>query len=246
MVTTKNLFSSFEPKTKKDWEKLVLNDLALLHYVSNGIKTDAYVTAEDNYNKAELIHFNQLMQKSNVQTTLLFEHPTYKTIPVAANTSLVDTIVLFLESIRKVEDIPFYAFELTLDHQYLFQIARIRAIRVLMLRLWPCLESNPNLIIPVFTKINFDQSISEHQNMIPITYQLMVAMASNVNGIILGDSFKHSLNRLIQNAHQILVHESDMYSLKDPAGGSYFIDQLTSKLVDEAWEKLLQIYPFSN
>jgi hypothetical protein len=245
MPNLQPIFASFPAQSKKDWESLVYNELDKLKYRNHGIEIDAYVTIEDNEDKAELWYYNQLMQKSTLETALLFENPTYKTILITEDTSLTTAIQLFLERNQHAQDVHYYGFEIHLDEAYLFQIAKIRALRMLMLRLWPCIDSMPNVIVPVFTKIIYNPALAEHQNMIPITYQLMVSILANVNGIMVGNAFPHSTTRLIQNAYQILVNESGIFSLKDVAGGSYFIDQLTNKLIAETWDNLSQIYPLN-
>ena len=243
MPNLQSIFATFAAQSKKDWERLVYHDLDKLKYRKHGIKIDAYVTIEDNDDKAELLAFHQLMQKSKIETILLFENPTYKTILITEDTSLSSAIQLFLDRNQHAQDVHEYGFEIHLDDAYLFQIAKIRALRMLMLRLWPCINSMPHVMVPVFTKIKYNPSLSEHQNMIPITYQLMVSMIANVNGIMLGNAYPHSTTRLIQNAYHILVNESGLLSLKDVAGGSYFIDQLSSKLIAEAWDNLCDVYP---
>jgi hypothetical protein len=239
MKTIKNFFSEFEAKSIIDKEIFSSLNEEKKQFSINDLNFDSYVTFNNQIDLTENIFFNHLLKNKNIKPELLFENPTYKTIEIDINKPLSFVINQFLNLEIPLQDIHYYAFEITLNDNYLYQIAKIRALRILMLRLWQCIDYDINYIFPVYIKIYYNREINDHQNMIPITYQIMIAMITNLNGIIISDDQRHNSSRLTQNAFNILELETDLLSYNDPTGGSFFIEQMTKQLVDESWENLI-------
>ena len=47
--------------------------------------------------------------------------------------------------------------------------------------------------------------------------------------------------RIARNTHLILKEETHITHVIDPAGGSFYVEQLTDELADQAWQKFLEV-----
>lgn len=124
---------------------------------------------------------------------------------------------------------------------YLLNIAKIRAIHLLVNNLLKAYDSNVHMI---FNASMAHQSISnnENKNLIQFTSQSMSAVIGGVDCLSLPASESKSINdsspvrkRLSRNIQSIMQMESFMDKVSDPAAGSYYIEQLTDKIAMQSW-----------
>ncbi|MCU0346164.1 MAG: methylmalonyl-CoA mutase family protein [Saprospiraceae bacterium] len=124
---------------------------------------------------------------------------------------------------------------------YFLQIAKLRAIRKFWQELQlKCGVENPQ---PAFIFAQFpisDQSPDANTNLIQSTTQAMSAVIGGVDVLTVLPSDKISdeakptdfSRRMARNVQHILKLESHFDWVSDPAAGSYFIEKLTSKLLE--------------
>ncbi len=131
-------------------------------------------------------------------------------------------------------------FEISVGTNYFFEIAKLRALRVLFNLI--AKEYNHNfdchlLVSP--TKRNktiYDYNI----NMLRTTTECMSAILGGANAIanLPYDALYHKDNefgdRIARNQLLILKHESYFDKVNNPADGSYFIESLTNQLAEKA------------
>lgn len=136
-------------------------------------------------------------------------------------------------------------FAITLGDSYFFNIAKIRAIKVLwqqVLQAWDKDLTAKAIIEVHLSKIT--QSEDEHYNKIRATTQAMAAVIGGAKRLYIhpSDAFKNGEGspfeqRIAMNIQQLLQLESYMDRVIDPAAGSYYIEQLTDQLAAAAWRK---------
>lgn len=124
---------------------------------------------------------------------------------------------------------------------YFLQIAKLRAIRKFWLdlqRKWGVENPQPAFIFAQFPIS--DQSPDANTNLIQSTTQAMSAVIGDVDVLTVLPSDKISdeakptdfSRRMARNVQHILKLESHFDWVSDPAAGSYFIEKLTSKLLE--------------
>lgn len=132
--------------------------------------------------------------------------------------------------------------EVSVGTNYFFEIAKLRALRLLFSTL--AKEYNPNFdchIIATPTKRNktiYDYNV----NMLRTTTECMSAILGGANAIanLPYDALYHKDNefgdRIARNQLLVLKHESYFDKVSNPADGAYYIENLTQQLAEKALE----------
>ncbi|MDZ7847595.1 MAG: methylmalonyl-CoA mutase family protein [Owenweeksia sp.] len=131
---------------------------------------------------------------------------------------------------------------------YFGEIAKLRAFR----RLWDhlCQElglkpSQPTLYCETALR---NKTIKDaYNNMMRTTSEAMAAVIGGADEVSI-KGFNHTFaeptpfgERIARNQSSILQHESHLDAVKDLAQGSYFIEELTEKLAEKAWQFFVKI-----
>ncbi|MDA7730506.1 methylmalonyl-CoA mutase subunit beta [Salibacteraceae bacterium] len=141
--------------------------------------------------------------------------------------------------------------ELAIGRDFFSEIAKFRAFRMLWSRMIE--EYNPkhscskSIVINAQTSEFWNTVYDPYVNMLRATTQAMSASLGGVDGIEVksynsaweeGNEFSH---RVARNVQLLLKEESYFDKVIDPAGGSYYIEQLTQELAEKAWLKFQKI-----
>ncbi len=138
-------------------------------------------------------------------------------------------------------------FRLSIDTNYFFEIAKLRALRELWNR--SCEEyglSNASRIVACPTSRNktlYDYNV----NMLRTTTECMAGILGGANTIynMAYDHIYHNENefaeRIARNQLLILKNESYFDKVNNAAAGSYYIESLTAELADQAWSLFQQL-----
>lgn len=127
-------------------------------------------------------------------------------------------------------------------------IAKLRALRLMWRRILQAsgLENGPVTI----TAISADQIMTKVDPWVNMLRTTVTSFAAGLGGadsvvclpydhaIGLPDSFSR---RIARNTQLILQEESNVHRVIDPAGGSWFIENLTRDLAQNAWQKFQEI-----
>lgn len=136
-------------------------------------------------------------------------------------------------------------FALTVGDSYFINIAKLRAFKLLwqqVLQAWDSsLTDLPTIEIHLGLK---SQTAEANYNKIKATTQAMSAVVGGVQRLYIypsdispqdnGSDFARRIAWTIQHLMQL---ESYMDRVKDPAAGSYYIESLTNRLAEDAWEE---------
>ena len=137
--------------------------------------------------------------------------------------------------------------EVSVGTNYFFEIAKLRALRLLFSTL--AIEYNHNFdfhIIATPTKRNktiYDYNV----NMLRTTTECMSAILGGANAIanLPYDALYHKDNefgdRISRNQLLVLKHESYFDKVSNPADGAYYIENLTQQLAEKALELFKEI-----
>lgn len=130
---------------------------------------------------------------------------------------------------------------------YFFEIAKLRAMRILWAEILNAYEpgfgsQNPTLIFSRTLEFNYS-AYDPHVNLLRGTTEAMSAIlgGSDYVSVLPFDyvySEKQELGkRIARNSQLLLRNESFFDKVEDPAAGSYYLETLTQKLITSVWGK---------
>ncbi len=140
-------------------------------------------------------------------------------------------------------------FSVALSTSYFVEIAKLRALKIL----WGNALAGFNLsdapIPPISAHLASESQTDDREyNMIKAATQTMAAAIGGADIIyvmpadyqIKGETSKLT-RRIARNVQHLLQMESHLDQVVDPAAGSYYIEQLTRHLCEEAWQQFQRI-----
>jgi methylmalonyl-CoA mutase len=130
---------------------------------------------------------------------------------------------------------------------YFMEIAKVRAARHLFSKLFEAYGAKQTIFINSFTS-NFQNTVYDpYVNVLRATTEAMAATIGGTNVLVVkpfdqvykkSDKFSE---RIARNIQIILKEESYFDKVSDPSAGSYYIENLTDSVIEEAWEQFLQV-----
>ncbi len=139
-------------------------------------------------------------------------------------------------------------FHLAIGPEYFLEIGKFRAFHILFQNL--AKAYGKETIIPFVNATSAKRNktmYDPYNNLIRGTSEAMSAAIGGAQNITilpfdetyrLPDEFSYRLSRNIQ---LILKEESMLHQVNDPAAGSYYIEQITEKMVDASWKLFLEM-----
>ncbi|WP_322445155.1 methylmalonyl-CoA mutase subunit beta [Robertmurraya mangrovi] len=141
-------------------------------------------------------------------------------------------------------------FEFSIGANFFMEIAKLRAARILWAKVAEAYGAQgENLGMEItartsqFTKTVFDPYV----NMLRAGNEAFAAVLGNIQYLHVspfnepeGNPTSFS-NRMARNTQLILKEETHLSNIVDPAGGSWYIEQLTNELAQKAWELFLEL-----
>ncbi len=135
--------------------------------------------------------------------------------------------------------------ELATDSRYFINIAKFRAMRILLSRLASAYQTplTPDTWHIRATSAAWNKTLYDPvSNMLRNTSEAMGAVTGGCYILSLlphDDAYEQADGfgqRMARNVSNILAHEAHLDKVADPAAGSYYIEHLTHQLVSKAWE----------
>lgn len=133
---------------------------------------------------------------------------------------------------------------------YFMEIAKFRAARWLwaeILKAYGCAEENAKIKMHAETS-TFNLTVFDaHVNMLRTQTEAMSATLGGVDSLTVSPfdvTYKESddfSERIARNQQLLLQEESHFNKVVDPAAGSYYLENLTAKLAEQAWKLFLEV-----
>jgi methylmalonyl-CoA mutase len=132
---------------------------------------------------------------------------------------------------------------LGIGSDYFLEIAKFRALRLLWNKVLEVYELEASA--PYLRAITLEMNKSTqdpHNNLLRGTTEAMAAAIGGVNSITVrafDAAYKEANNfsdRMARNIQLILKEEAYLDKVSDPAAGSYYVETLTHKFAEQAWE----------
>ena len=147
--------------------------------------------------------------------------------------------------------IPSIEFSMAIGTNYFFEIAKLRALRILFYQLttaYGMTDFNPGtLSIHSHSSIWSKSIIDPHVNMLRNTTEAMSAIIGGCNSITI-DAYDNKYvrpnsysRRISRNISSIIKEESYLDKVADPSAGAYYIEKITDELVQHSWHLFKEI-----
>lgn len=224
------------------------------YYLRNG---EFYNSHDDNMN--ELVYLLDLMKKDLPNFKLINingQHFANAGAHIAQElafslASAVEYLNQLTEKGCEVENIlPRMRMSLSIGPSYFMEIAKFRAVRLLWANIAKQYTPNAELqkirvhgVSSLYNKTVYDL----YNNMLRNTTEAMSAAIGGVDEItvlphdfVLGGDSEFG-DRIARNVQLLLKEESHFDKVADPSAGSYYIEELTKMLAEEAWTEFLKI-----
>ena len=139
-------------------------------------------------------------------------------------------------------------FGIAIGRSYFVEIAKVRALKILWANILNAHSNRPEapFIVAHISKDSQDDQVNT--NMIRASTQAMAAVIGGVKMLyILPSDYKTTMSsssfhrRISRNVQHLLKMESHLHKVLDPGAGSYYIEQLTNKFAEQAWEKFVKL-----
>lgn len=146
---------------------------------------------------------------------------------------------------------PRIKFNFSVGGNYFMEIAKIRAARFLWAKITeaykPCCPEKSKMFIHSETSSWNKTIFDPYVNMLRSTTEAMSATLGGTDSLTVlpfDNSFMHGhefSERIARNQQIVLKKESYFDKVADPSAGSYYIENLTNSIIDEAWKLFLDI-----
>lgn len=136
-------------------------------------------------------------------------------------------------------------FKFAIGANYFFEIAKIRAFKILFNQFSK--EFKLDLIPYIFaeTSLRNKAKNDEENNLIRSTLEIAAAMIAGSDAVFANDFKVQNSNTLSEEIsfkqQVILAYESIINVFEDAANGSYYVEEITHQLVENAWKLFLEL-----
>ncbi|RMG58764.1 MAG: hypothetical protein D6722_23205 [Bacteroidetes bacterium] len=135
--------------------------------------------------------------------------------------------------------------------QFFLEVAKWRAFRVLLAKVLDSMGfTDPDLQSPFLIARTAYRNLSRydrHTNLLRNTTEAISAVFGGVQAVVVSayDRVDHAESdtslRLARNIQHLMKHEAYLDQVQDPAGGSYYVEQLTDQLGEAAWTSFQEL-----
>ena len=133
-------------------------------------------------------------------------------------------------------------YRISLDSDFFLNVAKLRAARELIRQIQQnCGAESSTIVIDAISSTRSLTTLDPSVNILRTSTQATSAMAGGANGFncapfdeLTGSTLK--AQRLARNTQHILIEESGLTDINDPARGSGYVESLTDDLCQSAWQ----------
>ncbi|GAB4055326.1 methylmalonyl-CoA mutase family protein [Spirosoma litoris] len=203
-------------------------------------------------------------------TRLTIDSPQFRTICASghafhnagatATQELAFTLASLADSYDQLTDagltinqlVPKTILSVSVGTSYFQEIAKLRALRVLMARFLSAYHTSSTIhptYIHAQTSTFFDSTATPYTNLLRGTTESMAAVMGGCDALtvhpyntVLAQSDNQAFaERIARNVSLLLKDESYLAKIADPSAGSYYIETMTHQLAESAWSLFLNV-----
>lgn len=220
------LAEEFPPVSTEAWEAAIRADLAgadyekkLIWRTEEGIPVRPYYRAGDFPTPRKPLLFGASRPKVMIDAARFGE---------AGATTVQELGFGIYEAVKaRSEGAPRVGFVLSVGSNFFFEVAKLRACRVLWAEL-----TGEAVYIEARTSLSNKSVYDRYTNLLRATTEAMSARIGGADELHV-QAFGFS-ERLAENVDRILLEEAHLGSVEDPAAGAYYVEVLTDSIAAEA------------
>jgi methylmalonyl-CoA mutase len=187
-----------------------------------------------------------LSAEKSYEITASFHHPRTKSMGfrLAATEQLQEALQFIDANIDHADKLHF---EVEIGANYFLEISKIRALRWLWDKMMAYYNKPTPIYIIAYTSLTNLDKEDVNYNMLRNTTEAMSAVIGGVD-VLCVYPFDYTVKtsnefsrRIAKNVQIILQEESGFGNVKDPSKGAYYIETLTHKLAENAWNGFRQM-----
>lgn len=202
---------------------------------------DVFVNSEMNSQLAE-----ELLSK-NFERNICVDASLYQNAGASITQQLTFSLgkAKDLTEVFGAEIINKLVFKFAIGANYFFEIAKIRAFKMLFNQFSK--EFNLDLIPYIFaeTSLRNKAKNDEENNLIRSTLEIAAAMIAGSDAVFANDFKVQNSNTLSEEIsfkqQVVLAYESIINVFEDAANGSYYVEEITHQLAENAWKLFLEL-----
>jgi methylmalonyl-CoA mutase len=238
-VAALNLTAEFPAVLTETWEQTIIADLKGADYekklvwkTEEGLAVRPYYRAENlpavlppRRERAEWVEFEGAVPVDAIDGAVFHE----------AGATAVQELgyALAAASDRMAEGQAVAGLLFAVGSNYFFEIAKLRAARMLFARIAEAYGRPAEVKIYAVTALSNKSIYDPYTNLLRATTESLSAVIGGCDALSVQPA--GFAGRLANNVQLILREEAHMDKVADPAGGSYYVEALTDSLAREAW-----------
>ena len=242
-----NLKEEFPPVSTAEWEAAIHADLAGADYQKKLVWRTPENIAVRPYFRREDLPGGTVPRLSNPVRWEIVDHTSIPTDAIRADrlhnsgaTAVQEVAFALAEAVNRLAaNKPVADFVFGVGSNYFFEIAKLRAARVLWAQVAAAFKKTLAMRLYARTAIANKSIYDPYTNLLRVTTEALSAVLGGCDGLII-EPFEFS-PRLADNVQLLLKHEAHLEDVDDPAAGSYYIEWLTDSLARDAWKLFQQV-----
>jgi len=217
------------------------------------IKTGDWLSDE----KSDLDNFTSIFQSESKERNIAVTGAIYQFSGASCNLQLALIIshlneyfhLLKKKKILENDILASLSILIGIGSDYFMEIAKLRALRILVKNLAKAYDVNEELSFTIFAEnglLSFS-SKDPDTNILRSTTACMSAVIGGCDHLIiqahdkLGHKWHESGDRIARNIQLMMKHEAHLDKVRDAGSGSYYIEWLTKEIAEKAWKKFKSI-----
>jgi methylmalonyl-CoA mutase len=166
-------------------------------------------------------------------------------------TYAIETINQLLERGLNINEIiKTIRFSFSVSSNFFMEIAKLRAARFIWAKIikeYDADQQNFNMQIHCATSLRNKTIFDPWVNILRGTVETLAAVLGNANSIEVSNfDFAYGIvnefsRRIARNTQLVLLYEAHLLDTIDPVAGSYFVDELTSEIIQKTWDQIQTI-----
>jgi len=244
-IAALNLRTEFPPVSTEAWEQIIVADLKGADYEKKLVwKTEEGLSVRPYYRAENLPA--ALPPRRDSADWAEFAGPTPEDVIDGAafhesGATAVQELgyVLAEASDRMAAGQSISGLLFAIGSSYFFEIAKLRAARVLFARVAEAYGQPAEVKIYAVTALSNKSIYDPYTNLLRATTESLSAVIGGCDALKVQPA--GFAGRLANNVQLILREEAHLDKVADPAGGSYYVEALTDSLAREAWKLFQQV-----
>ncbi len=225
-----------------EWEYCSLNFLAIKNQETIASALADFVNEKKI--KAEMFHGAFFCSTSPVSTRFPFASMGFQIKTSSPVAELIDAFRMMIASLKTNSLAPAgqIAFSMTLGNDFFLETAKLRSLRMVWNKFQVATKAKTDapLFVHAYLPPWVDTNYGPHSNMLKSTTAAMAAILGGCDALTIEpeDSHHPMMSRVAINVSNILREESYLSKVADPFAGSYFMEDLTRTMSEDAWKSI--------